>query len=210
MIARLRGTLILKTPGQILLEVGGVGYEVEIPYTTFFVLPEPGEEVLIHTQMVVREDSQTLFGFAATSDRALFRLLIKTSGVGPRLALAILSGLSADVFSRVVEDNNVTALVKIPGVGKKTAERLLIEMRDRIGQLDLAPLPAMPGVAGDTPAPPQPVESPVEEAESALIALGYRPQEAARAVHQVYDQAEEPGQSREVLIRLALKGMIKA
>ncbi|MDX1588929.1 MAG: Holliday junction branch migration protein RuvA [Oleiphilaceae bacterium] len=206
MIARLRGTLIHKTPGQILLDVGGVGYELEIPYTTFFVLPEPGDEVTVHTQMVVREDSQTLFGFAATSDRALFRLLIKTSGVGPRLALAILSGLSADVFSRVVEDNNVTALVKIPGVGKKTAERLLIEMRDRIGQLEPATVTSITGATGEPAAVPEPLGNPVEEAESALIALGYKPQEAARAVQ----AAHEPGQTREVLIRLALKGMIRA
>ncbi|TVP55551.1 MAG: Holliday junction branch migration protein RuvA [Halomonadaceae bacterium] len=203
MIARLRGTLIHKTPGQILLEVGGVGYEVEIPYTTFFVLPETGSEALIHTQLVVREDSQTLFGFAATADRGLFRLLIKTSGVGPKLALAILSGLSADAFSRVVEENNLAALVKIPGVGKKTAERLLIEMRDRIGQLELA---AAPTLAGGEIAPDGPRDTPAEEAESALITLGYKPQEAARAVQQV----NEAGMPREVLIRLALKSMIKA
>lgn len=203
MIARLRGILISKSPGQILLEAGGVGYEVEIPYTTFFVLPETGAEALVHTQLVVREDSQTLFGFAATADRALFRLLIKTSGVGPKLALAILSGLSAEVFCRVVEENNLAALVKIPGVGKKTAERLLIEMRDRIGQLEQGTLPVLP--EGEMPLA-RPEESAAEEAESALITLGYKPQEAARAVQQV----NEEGMTREVLIRLALKGMIKA
>jgi len=204
MIARIRGTLISKTPGQLLLDVGGLGYEVEIPYTTFFVLPESGDDIVLHTHLVVREDSQTLFGFAALPDRDLFRLLIKTSGVGPRLALAILSGLSADSFVRVVEENNVTALVKIPGVGKKTAERLLIEMRDRIGQLEM---PTRIPEAGDMAvAISSPAESPVEEAESALIALGYKPQEAARAVQAV----NEEGLPRETLIRLALKGMIRA
>ena len=207
MIARLRGTLITKTPGQILLDVGGVGYEIDIPYTTFFVLPEPGEEALVHTHLVVREDNQSLFGFSGVEDRDLFRLLIKTSGVGPRLALAILSALSSEAFIRVVEDNNVTALVKVPGIGKKTAERLLIEVRDRISQLD-APLRGSGGGAAMTVSKEAVArtQSPLEEAESALISLGYKPQEAAKAVQAV----DADNLSREELIRLALKGMIKA
>lgn len=204
MIGRLRGTLLEKTPGLVLIDASGVGYEVDIPYTTFFHLPEVGAPVTLHTHFAVREDAQSLFGFVARLDRDLFRLLIKVNGVGPRLALAILSGLEPARFVQCVESDDSAALVKIPGVGKKTAERLLIEMRDRIKQLtglpDKAPV-SLP-VAGST----SPETSAVDEAEAALIALGYKPQEASRAVSKVADD----GMSSQDIIRQALRSMIPA
>lgn len=205
MIGRLRGTLVDKQPGDALVEVGGVGYEVDIPYTTFFRLPEPGQEVILYTHLAVREDAQQLYGFAARSERELFRLLIRASGVGPKLALAILSGLEAETFIRVVEDNDVDALVRIPGVGKKTAERLLIEVRDRIRQLENAPsAPGGQETVSELPGMPASRTTPMEEAEAALIALGYRPQEAGRALQAV---AQE-GMASQELIRLALRNML--
>ncbi|MDX1754845.1 MAG: Holliday junction branch migration protein RuvA [Marinobacter sp.] len=205
MIGRIRGVLIDKSPAQVLVECSGLGYEVDIPFTTFFHLPEPGEEVTLHTHFSVREDAQSLFGFAARIDRDLFRLLIKVNGVGPKLALAILSGLDADQFIRCVEAKDANSLVKLPGVGKKTAERLLIEMADRIGQLEgqfavAEARPASPG--GGSVAEPRAED----EAESALVALGYKPQEAAKVVSQVASD----GMTREELIRQALKSMIPA
>lgn len=209
MIGRIRGILVEKTPGQALVECAGLGYEIDIPYTTFFHLPEVGQEVTLHTHFAVREDAQSLYGFAAKLDRDLFRLLIKVNGVGPKLAVGILSGLDAQQFIRCVEAKDANALVKLPGVGKKTAERLLIEMADRIGQLEGQFVPMSPGatVAGGA-ASEQAVTGPDprEEAEAALIALGYKPQEAAKAISKV---AEE-GATSETLIRLALRNMIPA
>lgn len=205
MIGRIRGVLIEKSPAQALVECDGLGYEIDIPYTTFFHLPEAGTEVTLHTHFVVREDAQSLYGFTARLDRDLFRLLIRVNGVGPKLAVGILSGLDADQFIRCVEAKDVSALVKLPGVGKKTAERLLIDMADRIGQLEVS-FRAAGGVrAGDLAGgAPARQDAPTEEAEAALIALGYKPQEAAKAVSRV---AEE-GMSSQELIRLALKNMI--
>lgn len=209
MIGRIRGTLVEKTPGQALVECAGLGYEIDIPYTTFFHLPDVDQEVILHTHFAVREDAQSLFGFASKLDRDLFRLLIKVNGVGPKMAVGILSGLDAAQFIRVVEARDASALVKLPGVGKKTAERLLIEMADRIGQLEGQFIP----LSADTVAPSDVVSTigmhgpdPREEAEAALIALGYKPQEASKAVSRI---AEE-GMSSEELIRLALKNMIPA
>lgn len=205
MIGRIRGTLIEKSPAQALVECGGLGYEVDIPYTTFFHLPDSGQELTLHTHFSVREDAQSLFGFAARLDRDLFRLLIKVNGVGPKLALGILSGLDANQFIRCVEARDANALVKLPGVGKKTAERLLIEMADRIGQLEgQFEVTGAPATEAEVAAPRAAAVNPLEEAEAALIALGYKPQEAAKAVSRV---AEE-GMSREELIRLSLKSMI--
>lgn len=209
MIGRIRGILVEKAPGQVLVECSGLGYEVDIPYTTFFHLPEPGQEVTLHTHFAVREDAQSLFGFAARLDRDLFRLLIKVNGVGPKLAAGILSGLDAQQFIRCVEARDINALIKLPGVGKKTAERLLIEMTDRIGALD-----AQFGLAssenGEPAAPPSTsaphTHNPRDEAEEALITLGYKPQEAARAISRV----AEDNMSSETLIRLALRNMIPA
>ncbi len=204
MIGRLRGELLEKEPGQALVEAGGVGYEVEIPYTTFFRLPAMGEEVVLHTHLAVREDAHALYGFHGKGERALFRLLIRVSGVGPKLALSILSALEADAFVRIVEDNDTPALVRVPGVGKKTAERLVVEMRDRIRQLEPSrgeggekrPL-EVPGVSSVS-------SSPLDEAASALVSLGYRPQEADRAL----DAVAEEGMSSQELIRLALRNMV--
>lgn len=209
MIGRIRGTLVEKSPGQALVECAGLGYEVDIPFTTFFHLPEPGEEITLHTHFAVREDAQSLYGFASRLDRDLFRLLIRVNGVGPKLAVGILSGLDAHQFIRCVEARDANSLVKLPGVGKKTAERLLIEMTDRIGQLEgqFVPLSSAATVdAGGGAVAPASGHAPRDEAEAALIALGYKPQEATRAISKV---AEE-GMSSENLIRLALRNMIPA
>jgi len=206
LIGRVRGLLVEKAPGHALVECAGLGYEIDIPYTTFFHLPDTGQEVTLHTHFAVREDAQSLFGFAARLDRDLFRLLIKVNGVGPKLAVGILSGLDAQQFIRCVETRDVNALVKLPGVGKKTAERLLIDMADRIGQLEGQFVPSDIPASGETGAgtPPAAGPDPAEEAEAALIALGYKPQEAAKAIGRV----AEPGMNSEALIRLALKNMI--
>ncbi|WP_166265967.1 Holliday junction branch migration protein RuvA [Marinobacter caseinilyticus] len=205
MIGRIRGLLVEKSPGQALIECAGLSYEVDIPYTTFFHLPDAGQELTLHTHFSVREDAHSLFGFAARLDRDLFRLLIKVNGVGPRLGLGILSGLDAHQFIRCVESKDTNSLVKLPGVGKKTAERLLIEMADRIGQLEGQFTPG--SAPGSQSAPAVTVaHRPEDEAEAALIALGYKPQEAAKAVSKV----ASGGLSREELIRLALKNMIPA
>ncbi|MDP4546446.1 Holliday junction branch migration protein RuvA [Marinobacter sp. MDS2] len=208
MIGRIRGLLVEKTPGQALVECAGLGYEVDIPYTTFFHLPETGQEVTLHTHFAVREDAQSLFGFASLLDRNLFRLLIKVNGVGPKMAIGILSGLDAQQFIQCVEARDVNSLVKLPGVGKKTAERLLIDMADRIKQLEGQFVPSAPeqlaaGAAGGASAAGS---DPREEAEAALIALGYKPQEAAKAISKV----AEPDMNSEQLIRLALRNMIPA
>jgi len=208
LIGRIRGILIEKAPGHALVECSGLGYEVDIPYTTFFHLPETGQEVTLHTHFAVREDAQSLYGFASRLDRNLFRLLIKVNGVGPKLAVGILSGLDAQQFIRCVEARDVSALVKLPGVGKKTAERLLIDMADRIGQLEGQFTPTVPGSAapGGSTTAPQASHDARDEAEAALIALGYKPQEAAKAISKV----AEPDMTSEALIRLALRNMIPA
>lgn len=205
MIAQIRGRLIEKMPGHVLVDCNGLGYELDIPYTTFFHLPESGQEVTLFTHFSVREDAQNLYGFTARLDRDLFRLLIKVNGVGPKMALAILSGLDSQQFVRCVDNRDVASLVKIPGVGKKTAERLLIEMGDRLGKLE-----GMPQINADSPTlntSTQPeAHKPEDEAEAALISLGYKPQEAAKAVSRV----AEAGMSSQEMIRLALKNMIPA
>ena len=209
MIGRIRGILIEKSPAQALVECAGLGYEVDIPYTTFFNLPETGNELVLHTHFVVREDAHSLYGFSSRLDRDLFRLLIRVNGVGPKLAAGILSGLDANQFIRCVEARDANALVKLPGVGKKTAERLLIEMTDRIGQLEGQFTPASPNATvgpGTTGTGVAAGHDPREEAEAALIALGYKPQEASKAINKV---AEE-GTSSQELIRLALRAMIPA
>jgi len=209
LIGRIRGILIEKSPAQALVECAGLGYEVDIPYTTFFNLPETGDELVLHTHFVVREDAQSLYGFSSRLDRDLFRLLIKVNGVGPKLAAGILSGLDANQFIRCVEARDANALVKLPGVGKKTAERLLIEMTDRIGQLEGQFTPASPNATVTSDSANASIAAghdPREEAEAALIALGYKPQEASKAISKV---AEENMSSQE-LIRLALRAMIPA
>lgn len=195
MIGFVRGKLVAKQPPVLLIDVNGVGYEVEAPMTTFYDLPETGKEIVLHTHLVVRDDAHTLFGFAKLSDRALFRSLIKISGVGPRMALAILSGMSADAFVRCIQDNDAAALTRVPGIGKKTAERLVVELRDRLGKGDsgAAELPA----AGPANA--------VEEAVSALIALGYKPPDASRMVRGI----DSKDLAVEEIIRRALQAAAK-
>lgn len=204
MIGRLQGILIEKSPPHLLIDVNGVGYEVDAPMTTFYQLPKNGETVILHTHLVVREDAQQLFGFASLKERTLFRILIRVNGVGPKLALTILSGIEPAAFVRCIENQDVSTLVKLPGVGKKTAERLVIEMRDRLKEFD--DRAAIQAVAGQAPLSVDQVGSdendPVQEAVAALIALGYKPQEASRAVAQV------EGDDSATLIRLALKGMV--
>ena len=200
MIGRLRGVIAEKHPPFLLLDVGGVGYELEAPMSTFYVLPEVGKEVQLHTHLAVREDAHTLFAFATAEERALFRALIKVSGVGAKMALAILSGIGTDDFVRCVRDGDSTSLTRAPGVGKKTAERLVVEMRDRLKDWGTT-LPVAGAVAGGA----APVVGGEADAVSGLIALGYKPAEASRMVSAV---AEE-GLSSEELIRRALQGVMK-
>ncbi|WKJ91279.1 Holliday junction branch migration protein RuvA [Methylomonas montana] len=200
MIGFLRGRLIHKAPPQLLLDVQGVGYEVEAPMNTFYDLPALGEEVKLHTHLVVREDAHILFGFATENERMLFRTLIKVNGVGPKLALTILSGQSTEEFYRCVDDNDVKGLVRLPGVGQKTAERLIIEMRGRLPELSkLSVSLDRSGPATNSSA------SPKQEAISALCALGYKPQDAARMVQAIAVEDK----SCEDIIRLALRGAVK-
>ena len=200
MIGFLRGKLIQKSPPQLLLDVQGVGYEVEAPMTTFYDLPALGEEVKLHTHLVVREDAHILFGFASETERMLFRLLIKVNGVGPKLALTVLSGQSVDEFYRCVNDNDVKALVRLPGVGQKTAERLIIEMRGRLPELSATTI-----AKGSVSLPQLLGNSPKQEAITALCALGYKPQDAVRMVQVIDTEAK----SCEDIIRMALRGAIK-
>ena len=197
MIGFLRGKLVAKQPPVLFIDVNGVGYEIEAPMTTFYDLPETGTEIVLHTHLVVREDAHALFGFLRLSDRALFRSLIKISGVGPRMALAILSGMSADAFVRCIQDNDAAALTRVPGVGKKTAERLVVELRDKLGKGETGGV-ELPTISSG-PA------NPVEEAVSALIALGYKPPDASRMVRAV--EAKDLGV--EEIIRRALQAAAK-
>ena len=192
MIGSVRGRIASKTPPQLTVDVGGLGYELEAPMSTFFHLPPVGEEVRLLTHLVVREDAHVLYAFGTEEERRLFRSLIKVSGVGPKIALALLSGISVAAFAECVQREDIAALTRIPGVGRKTAERLIVEMRDRLA----APPPGggIAAVAAGTSA-----ES---EADGALVALGYRPAEATRLL-----KAAGPGtHSTEELIRRALQG----
>jgi len=203
-IGRLRGIILEKQPPLVLLETNGVGYEVHMPMTCFYELPELGQEAIIFTQFIVREDAQLLYGFNDKQERALFRELIKVNGVGPKLALAILSGMSAQQFVSAVEKEEITALIKLPGVGKKTAERLVVEMKDRFKGLngDLfnnhtdITLPASASKAKESDAE--------GEAVAALISLGYKPPEASRMISKV----AKSGAESETLIREALRAAL--
>ncbi len=203
MIGRLRGILTEKQPPQLLLDVNGVGYEVEAPMSTFYQLPATGEQLTLYTHLVVREDAHLLFGFASEAERRMFRALIKINGVGAKLALTILSGISADDFARCIQDNDTASLVRLPGVGKKTAERLIVEMRDRLD--DWQPAPLLPTAENRQTVAGEMAPDAVRDAVSALIALGYKPPEASRLVSGVQDE----GLSSEELIRAALKQAVK-
>lgn len=203
MIGKIRGKLLEKQAPELLVDVNGVGYEIQAPMTTIYQLPAPGEMVELFTHLVVREDAHLLFGFWSQRDRALFRALIKVNGVGPKLALTILSGMDAQDFVRCVRDNDGAGLVKLPGVGKKTAERLLIEMRDRLRDWSVDGLTV---ADGDAKLPPRDDDK-LFEAESALIALGYKPAEATRMVAAVHKT--DATLTSEQLIRGALKSAVK-
>ncbi|MFL3654975.1 MAG: Holliday junction branch migration protein RuvA [Halioglobus sp.] len=203
MIGRIRGRLVHKQAPVILVEVGGVGYELQVPMTTLFQLPELDTEVSLVTHFVVREDAQLLYGFIDDRDRSLFRELIKVSGVGPKLALTILSGMDAQSFAHCVQRDDISSLTALPGVGKKTAERLLIEMRDKLKDWLVRA-----DEQGDERrgASLDPFTDIIADAEGALITLGYKPQEASRMVAVVNDDSVV---SSEELIRRALKSMVK-
>jgi len=198
-IGYLRGVLLDKRPPTLVLDVHGVGYELDAPMTTFYELPATGEDVTVHTHMVVREDAQMLFAFSDVSQRDVFRSLLKISGVGPRVALAILSTLSTRDFFDAVSANDVARLTRVPGIGRKTAERLMVEMRDRV----------LSQIEASGQAPPVTVErrdNPAEDAVSALMALGYKAPEASRAVRDI----DAEGLSSEDLIRQALRQLAGA
>ncbi|MGB0664117.1 MAG: Holliday junction branch migration protein RuvA [Pontibacterium sp.] len=208
MIAQLSGRLIEKMPPSLVVDVHGVGYELEASMNTFYSLPEVGRELVIFTHFVVREDAQLLYGFATKEERVLFRHLIKVNGVGPKLALTILSGMSAPDFVRAVNDQDTAALVRLPGVGKKTAERLIVEMKDRLANFTVASTDdfslEMQLVEGAASAPAVDYTA---EAESALVALGYKPVQATKAISQAEKQLGA-GADTESLIRQALKSML--
>ena len=196
MIGRLKGLLIYKQPPDVMLEVNGVGYELQAPMSTFYQLPECGQSVILFTHMAVREDAQTLYGFHSTSDRSLFRTLLKVNGVGAKMALAILSGMDAQGFRQCIQFGDTDSLIRLPGVGKKTAERLIVELKDRLGEEKIE-------IAGDldSASTHDSERNHIEEAVSALTALGYKGPEALRMVKSVNEEAT----SCEDLIRLALK-----
>lgn len=200
MIGRLQGKLISKTPPQLLVDCQGVGYEVEAPMTTIWALPELNETVTLLTHLVVRDDAHLLFGFATEAERALFRSLLKVSGIGAKVALSILSGIETDEFIRCVNSGDSARLTSLPGIGKKTAERLVVEMRDRVAELPDS-IGSTPGASGSPK--PSPAD-PASDAISGLIALGYKPAEASKLIHAL--DAED--KSSEDLIREALKNLV--
>ncbi len=200
MIGFLRGVLREKQPPGLVLEVQGVGYEVNAPMTTFYDLPAVGETLTLFTHLAVREDAHTLYGFSKQSDRTLFRTLIKVNGVGAKMALTILSGMDAGNFAACVQAGDTATLVKLPGVGKKTAERLVVEMRDRLADWDTGG-----ATTGTAASPLSDVANPVEEAVSALIALGYKPQDASRMVRAV----DTRDVTTEAIIKTALQATVR-
>lgn len=195
MIGRLQGVILEKQPPTILLDVQGVGYELEASMSTFYHLPECGENIVLHTHLVVREDAQLLYGFHSLSERLMFRNLIKISGVGPKLALTILSGMSAEDFTRCILEEDSKTLTKLPGVGKKTAERLVIELKDRLEKDDSIKLPGAPETI-------ERQANPVNDAVSALISLGYKAQQASQMIREI----DVEDKSTEEIIRAALQG----
>ena len=200
MIGQIRGILIHKQPPHILVDVQGVAYEVEATMTTFYKLPEMGVEVTLFTHLIIRDDAHLLFGFATHNERSLFRTLIKVNGVGAKMALTILSGMEVDHFAQCIRDGDADSLVRLPGVGKKTAERLIIEMRDRLKDWELRSV-----TSSTADNAPRRASSQSDDAVSALVGLGYKPQEASRLVFSV---ATDEMTSEEV-IREALKASVK-
>lgn len=204
MIGRLSGILIQKQPPLLMIDVHDVGYEVQAPMSTFYQLPELDNPVVLLIHMVVREDAQLLYGFYSESERLLFRSLIKVNGVGPKLALTILSGISADEFVQVIKNNDESGLIRLPGIGKKTAQRLIVEMRDRLDDWKND----SPDSMGNTSTESENLISEqdmIREAVSAMIALGYKPAEASKMISQLDVQ----DQSSEMLIKQALKNTVR-
>lgn len=199
MIGKICGQLVEKSTHQALINVNGLCYEVEVPISTAFALPETGDMVQLFTHFVVREDAQLLFGFLQKQDRDMFRVLIKVNGVGPKMGITILSGLDGRALARCVADDDISTLVKLPGIGKKTAERLLIELRDKVKSI-------APSDAAKQDIQPELINrsSIEDEAESALVSLGYRPQDASKVIK----AARSEGQTLEELIKAALKSML--
>lgn len=197
MIGRLRGVLLSKQPPWLLLDVGGVGYELEAPMSTFYELPEAGREISLFTHYQVRDDTVALYGFHQLPERTLFRTLLKVGGIGAKTALSILSGVTVDEFARQVQTSDVAALTRVPGIGKKTAERIVVELRDRVDGLSSGAI----GGGGNI----VPSDDPATEASVALQALGYKPAEVTRLVAKAF----EPGDSAETIIRKALKAALR-
>jgi Holliday junction DNA helicase RuvA len=207
-IGRIHGALAEKLAPDILVDVHGIFYELQVPMSTIYQLPAPGEMVQLYTHLVVREDAHLLYGFHSLQERQMFRSLIKVSGVGPKMALAILSGMAVDEFVRTIRVNDIAGLTRMPGIGRKTAERLIVEMKDRLsewgGELSstwLEETNAVVGVMGERQL--------TQEAETAMVALGYKPQEAARMIAQALKKDSAIGSSEE-LIRQALRGVARS
>jgi Holliday junction DNA helicase RuvA len=197
MIGRLRGKLVAKQPPWLVIDVNGVGYELEAPMSTFYELPETGKDIALFTHYAVKEDSVALYGFHREAERQLFRTVQKVSGIGAKIALAILSGVSVEEFSRLVQVSDIASLQRIPGIGKKTAERIVVELRDRVEGLATG----MPGLPGVNQIP----QDPVSEATVALQALGYKPAEVTRLVAKV----AVDGDTAEAIIRKALTAALR-
>ena len=195
MIGRLKGTLISRQPPWLVIDVGGVGYELEAPMSTVFDLPETGKEVALFTHYAVKEDTVALYGFLRETERTLFRTLQKVSGIGAKTSLAVLSGVSTEEFSRLVQTGDIASLTRIPGIGKKTAERIIVELRDRVDGIALA----LPGAGGIVP------KDPISEASVALQQLGYKPAEVARLVK----ESAQAGDDAEAIIRKALTAALR-
>ena len=193
MIGRLTGTLLGKEPPLLWLDVNGVGYELEAPLSTFYKLPETGAKLTLHTHLTVREDAHTLYAFGSPAEKVLFRQLIKVTGVGPKSALTVLSGIAADEFWDTIRAQDVAKLTRLPGIGKKTAERLVLELKDKAGE------------HAATAAKPGAVDGAVPQAVSALVNLGYKPAEAQRLA----EAAFRAGDSPEQVIREALKRALR-
>lgn len=196
MIGRIAGALIEKQPPRVMIDVNGIGYELEVPMSTIYALPETGQPVTLHVHQGVRDEAPVLYGFSQESERSMFRALIKVNGVGPRLALTILSGISPDALLQCIEQRDITTLTRLPGIGKRTAERLTLELADLGKQFSTADSPAYQA-ALNTPT------SPIAEAEAALVALGYRPAEAQKLL------AGLTGENSEELIRSALQKAVR-
>ena len=195
MIGRLKGILVHKQPPWLVVDVNGVGYELEAPMSTFYDLPEVGREVALFTHYAQKEDSVSLYGFLREGERRLFRDVQKVSGIGAKIALAVLSGASVDEFARLLQSSDVSALTRIPGIGKKTAERMIVELRDRAADLGIGGGPLAGTVAGD----------PASEAVAALQQLGYKPAEAARMAR----DAAAAGDDSAAIIRKALQSALR-